>query len=176
MTGSPAVLNTKAIGAAAGPIIALLVGAVATACASGLEGPAEEPIPTTPAALHTWLLADGHGDWPRESGVHAPDQGGGVRVYLNPLLVASLEAGNETHPVGAAAVRELYESDLETQRGFGVLVKTEEQGPDGAAWFFYEIFSTTPGAPYSIAKNGAPGCVTCHQQGVDFVQSELPLP
>jgi hypothetical protein len=176
MIGSPTAPFTKAIAATAGPIIALILSVVVSGCASGTGGSAQEPVPTTPDALHAWLLADGHGHWTAESAVHATDESGAARVYLSPLLVASLQAGSTSHPIGAAAVRELYESDLMTLQGYAVLVKTEEEGPDGTAWLFYETFETKPGAPHAIAKHGAPGCVGCHQDGVDYVQSQLPLP
>lgn len=164
------------MGTPAWSAVALLVWVGAPSCASDLSNPPPDDVPTAPGALHAWLLADGHGTWPAESAVHPTEQGGGARVYLNDALLASLEAGNEAHPVGSAAVRELYESDLTTQRGFGALVKTEDQGADGNAWFFYETFQMTPRAPHSIAQQGAPGCVGCHQEGIDYVRSKLPLP
>ena len=94
---------------------------------------------------------------------------------MNDALWTSLAAGRASHPVGAASVREIYASDLKTLRGFGVLVKTEEGAQGGEGWYFYETFSVTPGDPYAISDQGAPGCVRCHTQGADFIQSQLPL-
>jgi len=145
-------------------------------CSSELSS-GTNPIPTTPEALHSWLLDGGHLQWTAESSVHKSTLGdGGPRVFLNDALVDSLSAGNAVHPVGAAAVREMYEPDMVTPHGFGVLIKIDETGQGAADWYFYETFQMESGAPFSISQTGAPGCVGCHQDGVDFVQSNLPLP
>lgn len=145
-------------------------------CSSALDSEGS-PIPTTPEVLHSWLLDGGHRGWTAESSVHKSTLGeGGARVFLNDLLVDSLSSGNAVHPVGSAGVREMYEPDKVTQRGFGVLVKIADEGEGGTGWYFYETFQMEAGMPFSISKAGAPGCVGCHQNGLDFVQSKLPLP
>ncbi len=89
-------------------------------------GPEASPIPTTPEALHSWLLDGGHLQWTAETSVHKSTLGdGGARVFLNDALVDSLSAANTVHPVGSASVREMYEPDMVTPHGFGVLVKID---------------------------------------------------
>lgn len=133
--------------------------------------------PDDPVELHQWLLHDGYAEWEAESEVHPADNAGGVRVFLNPVLSDSLADHNQVHPAGAAAVRELYEPDLATLRGWSALVKVEASAdvrPD--AWMWLEVFETDANAAPLVAALGASGCTGCHGQGVDFVQSTLPLP
>src|SRR5262245_1047088 len=70
-------------------------------------------IPTDPPALFRWLEAREYAGFARESAAH-PSAGPHpvtVRTYLNRELEESLRSGGARHPVGAAAVKELFNSD-----------------------------------------------------------------
>ncbi len=82
-----------------------------------------------------------------------------------------MRAGNETHPLGSAAVRELYAGDLRTLKGFALMHKTGPSGPTGEGWYWYEIFGTGPDAEPTVAAPAAPGCIGCHAHAADFVHS-----
>lgn len=136
-----------------------------------------EPLPMAPSdpdELHAWLVDVRYAEWEPVSPVREGDNGGGVRVFLGPTLADSLADGNAMHPTGAAAVREIYEPDLVTLRGWSALVKLEDVGvPDADAWLWFEVFGTTKDATPLVAEPGASGCISCHGQGVDFVRSVL---
>jgi hypothetical protein len=144
-------------------------------CVSGTaEGP--DPILTDPVALHGWLNNGGYASWHAESAVYPGEFGaGGSRVFINDTLRVSLTLGYERHPAGSVAVRELYESDLVTSRGYSVLIKTADRGDAGSAWYFYETFDMQDALRFSMSSYRAPGCVKCHQEGIDYIRSEVPL-
>lgn len=136
-----------------------------------------EPLPTAPSdptELHAWLVDARYAEWEPVSPVREGDNGGGVRVFLGPTLADSIADDNATHPAGAAAVREIYEPDLVTLRGWSALVKLEDvDAPEAEAWLWFEVFGTTMDAEPLVAEPGASGCISCHGQGVDFVRSAL---
>ncbi len=139
------------------------------------EAPVDLEVPDEPDALHEWVLGDEYRAWPSWSSVEPTGGLGGARVYLSPALYDSLMSGAEQHPVGAAAVRELYGEDLETITGYAVVTRVDEDA-SADAWLWFEVFSPEPDATPATAERAAPGCVGCHQQAVDFIQSALPLP
>jgi hypothetical protein len=126
-------------------------------------------------ALDAWLLNREYEGWERWSDVGPTLGSGGARVFLSDALVESLLRGNRSHPVGAAAVRELYAEDFVTLVGYSVLVKTAASFAEDS-WFCYERLDLTPGSDAQVAELGAPGCEGCHHRGSDFVHSTLPLP
>ena len=66
--------------------------------------------PASSAELGAFIEARSYVAWQAESGIH-PSMGphfGNVRTYVSPTLFASLEADNQTHPVGSAVIKELY--------------------------------------------------------------------
>ncbi|MCB9756022.1 MAG: hypothetical protein H6713_39375 [Myxococcales bacterium] len=136
---------------------------------------AEPAVPDEPEALHEWALSGAYLEWSAWSEVQPTGGIGGARVFLSPTLVASIEAGDRQHPIGATAVRELYDADLETQTGFAVITRVSDEA-SADAWLWLEVFSADPEAVPATAERGAPGCVGCHQQAIDFIQSTLPLP
>lgn len=140
---------------------------------SGIEAAGE--VPAASAALFSYLTAGEYLGYDAESGVHtsAGPHGSGVRTYLDPLLADSLAAGNREHPVGAAAIKELYAGDGSTVSGWAVMVKTAA-GTAGNTWFFYEVFSTTDGSD-PIEGTGLSICTGCHSAGTDFVRVGYPL-
>jgi hypothetical protein len=124
--------------------------------------------------LHEWLLGREHATWERWSEVGVTLGQGGARVYLNDLLMESLIAERPEHPLGAAAVRELYAEDFTTLTGYSALVKANSE--EGNGWFCFEVLEPGPDVEATTAKVAAPGCQGCHRAGHDFIQSRLPLP
>ncbi len=97
-----------------------------------------------------------------------------VRVYLNAALDASLAAGNDEHPEGAAAIKEMFGEDGALQ-GWAVAIKTAAQSDGGNGWYWYEVTSTTDPSRPVAAGTGVTLCSGCHAAGRDYVLSEHPL-
>ena len=55
-----------------------------------------------------------------------------VRVFMDPLINASLAAGNTSHPLGSSIVKEMYDGDGDLQ-GWAVMVKTSKDSAGGKA-------------------------------------------
>jgi hypothetical protein len=129
-------------------------------------------IPPTDGALEGWLERKEYMGWPAESGAHGSTgpHFGAVRTWVNDALLASLESGNEVHPVGAASIKELYGNDGQEALGHSVMVKVVE-GPGGDTWFWQETYQ---GRTYASSV-GAGICTGCHGDGVDFFLSPFPL-
>ncbi len=133
-------------------------------------------VPTDSAVLFPFLQRGDYKGFPAESAAH-PSEGphGAVRTYINPALEASLAAQNAEHPVGAAAIKELYSSGGEL-RGWAVSVKVEPDSADGDGWYWYEVFSTTDGSNPVADGDGVPLCAGCHgDTGNDYVSIPFPL-
>ncbi len=107
--------------------------------------------------------------------VHASTgpHGGNVRTYLNAKLEASMKAGG-THTKDAASVKELYGSGTTTVTGWAVMVKTQDASASGQGFYWYEVFSTQPGAG-ALEGQGKKLCVDCHAGGKDYVLAPFPL-
>ncbi len=134
--------------------------------------PATE-IPTTPDELTTWLEAESYSGWPAESAVHASTGSsphGPVRIFINDALDASLSAMNTEHPMGVAAVKELYDADMVTRIGWSVEVKTQADSADGAGWYWYNNVNDM-----ITEGQGLGDCTGCHSTGVDYVTVPYPL-
>lgn len=128
--------------------------------------------PTSGAELVPWLAAGEYLEWAAESGVH-PSSGphfGGVRTFVNDVLYASLEAGAASHPVGAAAVKELYGAGG-TVLGWSVEVKVAADSAGGDGWYWYEGYQDDVYAD----GTGEGICTGCHGGGNDYVLSPFPL-
>ncbi len=145
---------------------------VMAGCLLVLAGCTSGPICAEPPrdgpTLAEWLADRCYLDWAGEDAVRPSDMAaGGARVFVNPALDRSSAFGRDVHPVGAAAVREIYHEDLRTLRGWAVAVKVADAGDDDD-WLWAErwVDSGT-----TVARRGAPGCVGCHRTGTDFVQS-----
>lgn len=147
--------------------------------ASGCGAPADPGdglVPAEQNALFEFLKAREYATFASEPAAH-PSTGphsGDVRVFLDPVLEASLKAGNTTHPQWAAAVKELDVQNGEPG-GWAVLVKTSDDSQGGNGFYWYEIFSTTDGSDPPYAGQGLGICVNCHSGGVDFHLSAYPL-
>jgi hypothetical protein len=93
---------------------------------------------------------------------------------VNEVLDRSLAEGSLSHPVGAAAVKELYAGDGTTLTGWAVEVKIQSDSAGGDGWYWYEVFSTTDGSR-PISGAGNPICTGCHAEGIDYVRIPYPL-
>jgi hypothetical protein len=128
-------------------------------------------VPADPAELRAWLQAFSYRGWTPQTDIRATGEHGGERLYFNDVLTRSMRAGAAEHPLGSAAVRELYAGDLRTLKGFALMHKTAPSGTIGEGWFWYEILGTTAEAEPSVAEPAARACVGCHAHAVDFVHS-----
>jgi hypothetical protein len=139
-------------------------------------GTPQDPVPTEDAALFSYLQSGRYRDFAAESGVHpsAGPHGNGVRSFVNEVLDRSLAEGSLSHPVGAAAVKELYAGDGTTLTGWAVEVKIQSDSAGGDGWYWYEVFSTTDGSR-PISGAGNPICTGCHAEGIDYVRIPYPL-
>jgi hypothetical protein len=129
--------------------------------------------PIFPGQLQAWLADGSYAGFAAESEVHdGAGPHGSVRVFVNRALATSLETCAETHPVGAAAVKELW-SDGQLG-GWSVMVKTRE-AHGAESWYWYEVFSTDPEAESAYAGQGHSTCTGCHDAGLDAVRTRWPL-
>lgn len=127
------------------------------------------PDPGDPAATRAWLQSFAYRTWTPMSELRTTGEHGGERLFFNQTLAASWQARAAEHPIGSAAVRELWSADLSTIKGFAFMVKTGPSGDLGEGWYWYEVFGTTEDARPTVAEAGARGCVGCHAHAVDFV-------
>ena len=137
-------------------------------------------VPLDKVALHNYLREGKYKSWKAREGGRHPTRGPHtkfgvpVRVFLDDTLNASLSAGNDEHPSGSSAIKEMYTKDGELE-GWAVMVKTSRESNGGKGWFWYEITSTTdPSMPVRIG-NGVPLCYGCHAVGKDYVLTGYPL-
>ena len=162
-----------------------MASAMTAALDAGMEatvptGSAPGAVPTDNSALHDYLRAGSYRQMPDmesdqhpSAGPHAK-YGRPVRVFVNEILAASLETGNDEHPVGSEAVKEMYLPDGNLE-GWAVMVKTQDDSDGGRGWFWYEAISTEPGADPFMSGNGIPLCFGCHSSGNDYVLTGWPL-
>jgi hypothetical protein len=133
-------------------------------------------VPTEPGLLIDYLQRGGYKGFPssntvvrRSTGPH-PAQ----RTFFNQRLTDSFETPGAQHPVGAAAVKELYESDNKTLRGWAVQVKVDADSDAGQGWYWYETLNTDGLDPVADGR-GVPLCSNCHLAGEDLILSPYPL-
>lgn len=122
----------------------------------------DEQIPATgsPDAVRAWLDKKLYTKWACEPSPHARRPGSGHstnRICSNGLLSAH---GSGEFPVGAASVKELYDSSG-APSGYAMAVKQSVGG--GEAWYWYELLGE------SVVANGKGDtgsaksiCVSCH--------------
>jgi hypothetical protein len=175
-------------------------GSESTADAS--VGDSQTP-PMGGSAVEAWLAKGLYKQWHCEAAVHAsrsPSVHNFNRICSNDVISSSADAGADW-PVGAAAVKELYDSASGTTPvGYAVYLKTEADSAAGANWYWYERVSLTglqsaaphdsttgvvadglggSGTPLSIcvACHGAAGSDTAHTPspgGRDYVYTPVP--
>ncbi len=119
--------------------------------------------------LH-WLQASRYSGW-ASTGWPRPTPEGSSTVFLNASLERSIAEGARVHPVGAIAVRELYDLDLTSPRAINVLVKVS---PEAGAGSWRWIERSSPDA-LSLDALGAPECVGCHTGPEDVILTDSPL-
>ena len=128
-------------------------------------------VPTAAAAMATWLSAESYSGWAAESAIHdgvGNSPHGRVQVYFNEALTASFDAGNTTHTVGSASVKELYDA-MDNRTGWAVMVKiADNDTPESWYWYLDAAGSVMDG-------NGLGGCDGCHSAGTDRVTTVYPL-
>ena len=121
--------------------------------------------------LFKWLQQKNYRSFKAESRVHesaAAAAHGDVRAFVNDKLAASMSAGNDKHPIGSFAAKELYKDG--THIGWATMLKVKEDNGDGSGWYWYENLSTTDPSKPVAAGLGAKLCTGCHSSGMDFVR------
>ncbi len=145
-----------------------------TGCPGATTGcGASSDIPTNSDELLPWLEDGMYLDWPSESGIHDATNGsphGRVRVFINGALDDSLTNAQPAHPMGAAAVKELYDGN-DGFLGWAVAVKTDADSMGGEGWYWYEKIGDNVVAD----GNGVGLCTGCHSNGVDYFTTTYPL-
>jgi hypothetical protein len=127
---------------------------------STLGDPTDDPQvpPRGSTDLDTWIAAGFYKDWSCEPAPHAarsPSPHGMNRICSNAAIATT--AADEPFPIGAAAVKEIYNSSGTAITQFAVYRKLAD-GTDGDNWYWFE------GNSDSVAANGTGigGCVGCH--------------
>lgn len=120
------------------------------------------------ADVQGWLAAGYYRAWRCEPEPHPgrpPSPHDANRICNNDALHAA--AGSGVFPVGAAAVKEIFDGGAITS--YAVARKMTE-GTGGDRWFWYE------GGPDKVYANseGAGNCTGCHQDARDFVFTIVP--
>jgi hypothetical protein len=164
------------------PVAAPDAAPAPTSAPDAAPPPAAPAIPADRAALFAYLRAGGYRSLPAEPANHPSRgphsrKGMPVRVFVTPALRDSLAAGAAEHPIGAATVKEMYERDGTTLRGWAVMVKVAAAGgDDGRGWYWYENLGTgaDDGADPIAAATGVELCADCHGSGDDFILTRFP--
>jgi hypothetical protein len=86
------------------------------------------------------------------------------------VLALTICWGDATHPIGAAAVKELFGGSGESVRGWSVSVKVDDSG-SGSGWYWLEYYNGNVIA----AGLGNGVCTGCHGGGTDYVCTPYPL-
>lgn len=143
-------------------------------------GKVHSAVPTDQEELFSFLQAGKYKTFAaketRTHGSAGPHTRAGlpVRVFVDPVLNASLEAGDSPHPAGASVVKEMFDASGDLQ-GWAVMVKTSADSARGDGWFWYEVTDTKDGSNPVAAGNGVGLCTGCHFGGDDFVLTRYPL-
>lgn len=122
------------------------------------------------ARLFKWLQQKKYAGFKAESAVHpsaAVAAHGDVRVFVNKKLADSMAAKSKSHPLGSAAIKELFKDGKHI--GWAAMLKTNQDKGDGTGWYWYENLSTTDTTKPIAAGQGATLCTGCHSGGNDFV-------
>lgn len=171
----------------------LILSAAGLGCGSGSESTdeASELPPTSGRAdIEAWLADGAYQSWSCEAEAHAaraPSAHGINRICSNAALSGH---GDGEYPVGAAAVKELYDDAGTTIIGYAVS-RHVEAGTTGASWYWYERVPLDHPAPHDgdgVVADGTGGsgpeleiCAGCHMgagtdadhSGHDFVYTQV---
>lgn len=167
-----------------------LLALSATLGCGSMQDEAQTPPVTGRADIENWLTAASYKSWHCEPAPHAarsPSPHGINRICSNTVLSG---AGSGEYPVGAAGVKELYDTGGTKIVGYAVYLHTKA-GTTGDTWYWYERVPTDSAAPHDangvVADgNGGSGtaltiCVGCHSatgsdaghSGHDFVYTQV---
>jgi hypothetical protein len=130
---------------------------------AGVDDPQIPPQNATD--LETWLSKNPYESWSHEPSVHAarsPSPHEPNQIYENDLLVGSTDPAN--FPVGAAALKVLFDADMTTVIGHAVQVKVRAEPDQSSSWFWYQN-----GGSLSAGGIGATVCTGCHSGNSDMV-------
>ena len=121
--------------------------------------------PQGQAAIDAWLASGAYLSWNCEpealqrTSIHGPD-----RICSNDIIADDLQASNTAAwRQGAAAVKELYNSDLSSIIGYAVYLKTAPDSANGDNWYWYEVID---GAIFADGL-GESQCSGCHSAAND---------
>lgn len=157
----------------------------------GPEDATQVPPTTGKVAMREWLAAGHYKQWVCEADAHDATIGvsphGKQRICSNDALAAH---GDGEYPVGASAVKELYDAEGASIIGYAVY-RHVKAGTDGGSWYWYEEVPADHPAPHDKDGIVADGlgdagpamsvCVSCHQAagsdaahpGHDFVYVQV---
>src|SRR5688500_10695194 len=101
-------------------LLALALFACGSDPASDCTSIASDTVPAEKAALFAYLDCSGYAAHAKESSIHPSTSAhsSNARVFINSILEQSLMSGAATHPVGSASVKEIYQADGTTLRGW----------------------------------------------------------
>lgn len=131
----------------------------ATAVPVGNDGSTADV--STGVSTAMFVFAGSYLDWRKEPAVHeSTGPHGDVRVYYNDKYADAFDAGTFPMPVGAMAVKELYDgSDLD---GYAASIKIAE-GAGKDTWTWYEVIGKSDDpADYDFFGVAHPTCEGCH--------------
>lgn len=150
-----------------------------TGTASSSDSASSQTPPMGYTAIEAWLQMGFYKSWTSEPAIHMqrpPSPHGFDRIYSNAIIAANA-TGTAPWPVGAAAVKELYNSLTDTTPvGYAVYLKTQSDSAGGANWYWYERIPTSntmiPHDGNGVVADGLGGadasappntiCVGCH--------------
>ncbi len=169
----------------------LFLSSAALGCGSDSTDDTSELPPTSGRVdIEAWLADGAYQSWECEAEAHparSPSPHGINRICSNAALSGH---GDGEFPVGAAAVKELYDDAGDTIIGYAVS-RHVEAGTTGASWYWYERVPLDHPAPHDdngvVADgNGDSGpelaiCAACHMgagsdaehSGHDFVYTQV---
>lgn len=138
---------------------------------AGFEmGNADRP-PTGADAVNRWLQDKHYERWACEASPHE-ERGSSPhdrnRICSN-MLISKHESG--PYPVGASAVKELYEDDK--VNGYALYLKVRE-GTGSDTWYWFERIGSSIIAD-GVGSSGKPKdtCSDCHSSANDFVFTQV---
>ena len=135
------------------------------------SGTTEDLSDTSLDSIKAFIAKASFKTWTAEKSVHtSAGPHAMVKVYFNPTILTSLRNKSTTHPKGSILVKELYENDGTTLRGYALSVKTAE-GTDANNWVWYE--GILPSYANPSYGRGRPFCADCHVSGTDYVLSTV---
>ena len=150
-------------------------GAEAVSAPADATGTGQQLPPQGLGLLLPWLKTGAYGAWHSQSALHkSAGPHDHVRVFFNDALYDSMAQGLPGHPVGAAAVKEIFTEDLKTQRGWAVILKLQVDSDKGAGWYWFETLTMDGSAGVYADGIGTASCTKCHSKGTDMIKSAWP--